>query len=31
MADSMSYADQQDDKSLSHDDYVVGTFGSDTE
>ena len=31
MADSMSYADQQDDKSLSDDDYVVGTFGSDSE
>ena len=31
MADSMSYADQQDDESLSDDDYVVGTFGSDTE
>ncbi|CAH3195579.1 unnamed protein product [Porites evermanni] len=29
MADSMSYADQQDDESLSDDDYVVGTFGSD--
>ena len=31
MADSMSYADQQDDESLSDDDYVVGTFGSDSE
>ena len=31
MADSMSYADQQDDESLSGDDYVVGTFGSDSE
>ena len=31
MADSMSYADQQDDKSLSDDDNVVGTFGSDSE
>ena len=28
---SMSYADQQDDESLSDDDYVVGTFGSDSE
>ena len=31
MADSMSYADQQNDESLSDDDYVVGTFGSDSE
>ena len=31
MVDSMSYADQQDDESLSDDDYVVGTFGSDSE
>ena len=31
MADSMSYVDQQDDESLSDDDYVVGTFGSDSE
>ena len=31
MADSMSYADQQDDESLSFDDYVVGIFGSDSE
>ena len=31
MADSMSYTDQQDDESLSDDDYVVGTFGSDSE
>ena len=31
VADSMSYADQQDDESLSDDDYVVGTFGSDSE
>ena len=31
MADSMSYADQQDDESLSFDDYVVSIFGSDSE
>ena len=31
MADSMSYADQQDDEPLSDDDDVVGTFGSDSE
>ena len=31
MADSMSYVDQQDDESLSDDDYVVGTFGTDSE
>ena len=31
MADSMSYADQEDDESLSDDDYVVGIFGSDSE
>ena len=31
MADSMSYVDQQDDESLSDDDYEVGTFGSDSE
>ena len=31
MADSTSYVDQQDDESLSDDDYVVGTFGSDSE
>ena len=31
MADSMSYADQQDDESLSDDNYVVGTFRSDSE
>ena len=31
MADSMSYADQQDDESLSDDDYVVGTFRSDSD
>ena len=31
MADSMSYADQQDDESVSDDDYVGGTFGSDSE
>ena len=31
MADSMSYAVQQDDESLSDDDYEVGTFESDSE
>ena len=31
MADSTSYVDQQDDESLSDDDYVVGTVGSDCE
>ena len=31
MADSMSYADQQEDESLPDDDYVVGTFGRDSE
>ena len=31
MADSMSYADQQDGESLSDDNYVVSTFGSDSE
>ena len=31
MADSMSYADQQDDESLTDDDYVVGTSRSDSE
>ena len=31
MADSMSYVDQQDDESLSDDDHVVGTFGTDSE
>ena len=30
-ADSMSYADQQDDESLSDDDFVVGTFRSDSD
>ena len=31
MTDSMTYADQQDDKSLPDNDYVAGTFGSDSE
>ena len=31
MTDSMTYADQQGDKSLPDNDYVAGTFGSDSE